>query len=101
MHKDYRLISVATLQAIEDRSNFYGLDWRLLLSPFVLTLVHLGKDILTQATFGARHTVIGGRRAEGVSVIEPLQPVSLPLSFVLSEFKIVSDSLHDIKPGLI
>ncbi|TNN62674.1 hypothetical protein EYF80_027115 [Liparis tanakae] len=38
--------------AIEDRSNFYRLDWRLL-SPFVLTLVHLGKDILTQATLGA------------------------------------------------
>lgn len=89
-------MSVATLQAIEDRSNFYRLDWRLL-SPFVLTLVHLGKDILTQATFGARDTVSVGRRAEDVSVIEPLQPVSLPLSFVLSEFNTVSDSHHDIK----
>lgn len=86
-------MSVATLQAIEDRSNFYRLDWRLL-SPFVLTLVHLGKDILTQATFGARDAV----SAEDVSVIEPLQPVSLPLSFVLSEFNTVSDSHHDIKP---
>lgn len=52
-------MSVATLQAIEDRSNFYRLDWRLL-SPFVLTLVHLGKDILTQATFGAWDAVTVG-----------------------------------------
>lgn len=92
-------MSVATLQAIEDRSNFYRLDWRLL-SPFVLTLVHLGKDILTQATFGAWDAVSVGRRAEDFSVVEPLQPVSLPLSFVLSEFNTVSDSLHDIKPCL-
>lgn len=74
-------MSVATLQAIEDRSNFYRLDGRLL-SPFVLTLVHLGKNILAQATFGARDAVSVGRRAEDFSVIEPLQPV--PLSFVLS-----------------
>lgn len=92
-------MSVATLQAIEDRSNFYRLDWRLL-SPFVLTLVHLGKDILTQATFGAREAVSVGRRAEDVSLIEPLQPVPLPLGFVLSGFNTVSDSAHDIKPGL-
>lgn len=84
MHEGYRLTSVATLQAIEDRSNFYRLDWRLL-SPFVLTLVHLGKDILSQATFGAGDAVRVGRRAEAFSVIESLQPVSLPLSFVLSE----------------
>jgi len=75
-------VSVATLQAIEDRSNFYRLDWRLL-SPFVLTLVHLGKDILAQATFGAREAVSVSRRAEAVSFIEPVQPVSLPLRFVL------------------
>lgn len=56
VHELYRLMSVATLQAIEDRGNFYRLDWRLL-SPFVLTLVHLGKDILTQATFGAWEAV--------------------------------------------
>lgn len=83
MHEGYRLTSVATLQAIEDRSNFYRLDWRLL-SPFVLTLVHLGKDILSQATFGAGDAVRVGRRAKAFSVIESLQPVSLPLSFVLS-----------------
>ena len=97
VHEVYRLTSVATLQAIEDRSNFYRLDWRLL-SPFVLTLVHLGKDILTQATFGARDAVRVGRRAEDVSVIEPLQPVSLPLSFVLSGFNTVRESRHRIKP---
>lgn len=91
-------MSVATLQAIEDRSNFYRLDWRLL-SPFVLTLVHLGKDILTQATFGTWDAVRVGWWAEDVSVIEPLQPVSLPLSFVLSESNTLSDLLHDMCPG--
>lgn len=92
-------MSVATLQAIEDRSNFYRLDWRLL-SPFVLTLVHLGKHILAQATLGAWDTVSVGRRAEDFSVIEPLQPVSLPLSFVLSGFNKVSDSRSRRQPGL-
>lgn len=92
-------MSVATLQAIEDRGYFYRLDCRLLLSPFVLTLVHLGKDILTQATFGAGDAVIAGRRAQDLSVIEPLQPVSLPLGFVLSELKRVSDLLCDVPPA--
>ncbi|KAF3842298.1 hypothetical protein F7725_024249 [Dissostichus mawsoni] len=40
----------------EGRPSTLILDWRLL-SPFVLTLVHLGKDILAQATFGAREAV--------------------------------------------
>lgn len=91
-------MSVATLQAIEDRSNFYRLDWRLL-SPFVLTLVHLGKDILTQATCGACEAVGVGRRAEDVSLIEPLQPVALPLGFVLSGWNTVSASVRHIKTG--
>lgn len=93
-------MSVATLQAIEDRSNFYRLDGRLL-SFFVLTVVHLGKDILTEATFGARNSASVGCGAEDFSVIEPLQPVSFSLSFVLSEFNTVSDSLRVIKPGLL
>ena len=78
------LASVATLQAIEDRSNFYRLYGRLL-SPFVLCLVNLGKDILAQATFGAWDAVSVGRGAEDFSFVEPVQSVSLPLSFVLSE----------------
>lgn len=88
-------MSVATLQAIEDRSNFYRLDWRLL-SPFVLTLVHLGKDILTQATFGAWDSDRVGWWAEDFSVVEPLQSVSLPLGFVLSEMNILTESLHEL-----
>lgn len=85
--------SVATLQAIEDRSNFYRLDWRLLLSPFVLTLVHLGKDILAQATFGAGDAGRVGRWAnQALPVSESLLPLPLSLGFVLSgDFHIVDD----------
>lgn len=57
------------MQAIEDRGNFYRLDGRLR-SPFVLTIVHLGKDILAEATFGAKD--MAGRGAEDFSVTEPL-----------------------------
>lgn len=83
-------MSGATLQAIEDRSNFYRLDDLRLLSPFVLTLVHLGKHVLAQAAFGARETV---GRTQDVSVVESLQTLALPLSFVLSERNKVRDSI--------
>lgn len=90
--------SVATLQAIEDRSNFYRLDWRLLLSPFVLTLVHLGKDILAQAAFGAGDACRVGRRAdELLPVGESLQPLPLSLGFVLLVGFQVSDPLPSAK----
>lgn len=78
---------VATLQTIEDGCNFYRLHG----SPFVLTLVHPGEDILTQATLRAMDTVSVGHGAEDLSVIELLQPVSLPLSFVLVEFRTFSN----------
>lgn len=92
------ITSVATLQAIEDRSNFNRLDWRLLLSAFVLTLVHLGKDILAQAAFGAGHACrVGCRANEVLPVGEPLLPLPLSLGFVLLVDFHTSDPLPSAK----